>query len=276
MQAGRRKEAVALGSFDEESCFLGTIIDNFVDNPCCPFCKKTGRRAHASSTSFVARLRETFVRGQPGINRKHKRAVSILITFIWERVRDFKRMMWCQSVDPKPTVLKCQRNKLRQMDMEIESPPAKKRKTSEVSRTQTNSPLRQGPKIHYSQVENSTNCPLEDGLSIMPTIYNATNTAASQLQQHQSTGQQSSERDFPAHPQDGHVGYQDMNSLLGSLHLSRRRQKAGEAGFHQNCAQRAEPSLQHHVQSKGLQKPEWQPPRPKSSQKRLYYDSQIW
>mmetsp|Transcript_16529 Transcript_16529/g.40400 ORF Transcript_16529/g.40400 Transcript_16529/m.40400 type:complete len:182 (-) Transcript_16529:342-887(-) len=171
-------------------------------------------------------------------------------------------MMWYQRDNPKPTDLKRQRNEVLQMDVDQLGPPSSKRtKTEQVSQTQAASTSWYGSRYHYLEGENSPYSQLEDDPSIIPTICNQTNTLAVRHQQHQSTGQQSSERDFPAHPEEGRVGYQDMNSLLGSLHLSRRRQKAGEAGVHQNSAQLAEPSL--------VQKPEWQPPQPKSSQKKV-------
>jgi hypothetical protein len=70
-----------------------------------------------------------------------------------------------------------------------------------------------------------------------------------QQREHQTTGQQSSERKPLIRPQSG--DYQNMNSLLGSLHMMRRRQRSGEAGIHQSSSQQSvtsRPIPQYHHQ----------------------------
>jgi hypothetical protein len=57
--------------------------------------------------------------------------------------------------------------------------------------------------------------------------------------QQQNAGQRSSERQSPLLQE---TKYQNMNSLLGSLHLARRRQRATDSGVHQPSSQQVPPS----------------------------------
>lgn len=168
------------------------------------------------------------------------------------------------------------------MDVDQFVPRVSKRaKTAEVPKMPTAySPSWHRPSIHKFGEESPQFVHSDHGYSTLSTVSNPTTPLAfnqtqqprvQQQQRQQSAGQQSSERIFAVQSQrEYYVGYRGMNSLLGSLHLSRRRQKASEAGVYQQSAQHSESCISHHhVQSEGLQEPEMRLRRSKSSQKNV-------
>ena len=167
--------------------------------------------------------------------------------------------MWYQRDSIQPKDLKRPRNEIHQTGEDPFGPSLSKRaKTVQGSKVQAT----WSSSWHKQDDCGEGSLPFSDAdLSspMTPILTNpATNPAtslSSQQRHQQSPGQQSSEGIFQANQQQGsHVGYHGMNSILGSLHLSRRRQKASEAGVHQHSAQHIESSVSNHdAQREGLQ-----------------------